>query len=175
MNSPAPIFSEGEAAAVADEFERHAFMAQPVEHGANASDIEARLADEVRRFGAFFAESADRLGAIGKDARDDFDKLIVASQRLFFLQFSDSILQSMRECSSLSEYVDNLGKLELSLRDAFREVVLDGRKFLCVALTDERAREFFGAHQGGEQRGNVHGDSFMDGLSGVSGAGKEAA
>lgn len=156
MRSAPPVFPNSEPAVVADEFVAPSASAQAVQRGANTADIEARLTDEVRRFGVFFAEAADRLRSIGEDAGDNLDKLVVASQRLLLLQFSDAILQSMRECSSLAEYVDHLGELELSLRDAFREVVLDGRKFACIALTDERAREFFRAHQGGEQSGEVH-------------------
>lgn len=156
MCSSPPILPEGEAAPMAHQFEAAPVLAQPIQHGANAANIEARLTDEMRRFGVFFAESADRLRAIGEDAADDFDKLIAASQRLFLLQFSDAILKSMHRCRSLTEYVDHLGELELSIRDAFREVVLDGRKFLAVALTDERAREFFRAYQRGEKGGDVH-------------------
>ena len=162
-SSPPSVLSEGKTTAVTDKLERHAVLAQPLECGTNPSKVEARLTDEMRRFGVFFADAADRLRAISEDAGDNLDKLVVASQRLFLLQLSDSILQSMRKCSSLAEYVDHLGELELGLGDAFREVVLDGRKFLCVALTDERAREFFCAHQRREQSGNVHGGSFRAG------------
>lgn len=163
MRSSPPVLPEGKAADVTDELERRAVLAQPIENRADASSIEARLTDEVRRFGVFFGDAAERLRAIGEDAGDDFDKLIVASQRLVLLQFSDAILKSMHRCCSLSEYVDNLGELELSIRDAFREVVLDGRKFLGVALTDECAREFFRAHQRCEKGSDVHVGRFTRG------------
>ena len=156
MCSSPSVFPEREPAPMTDQTEGRAAFAQPVEDRSGAPDIETRLTDEMRRFGAFFAESAVRLRAIGEDARDDLDKLIAASQRLFLLELSNAILKSMRECSSLAEYVDHLGELELGVRDAFREVVLEGRKFVCVALTDERAREFFRGHKGGEQGWDVH-------------------
>ena len=150
---------------MADQTEGHAAFAQPVEDRSDAPDIETRLTDEMRRFGVFFAESAVRLRAISEDARDDLDKLIAASQRLLLLELSNAILKSMRECSSFAEYVDHLGELELGVRDAFREVVLDGRKFVCIALTDERAREFFRGNKGSEQGGYVHEDVPSEGRS----------
>ena len=165
MRSSPSVFPEREPAPMTDQTEGRAAFAQPVEDRSGAPDIETRLTDEMRRLGVFFAESAVRLRAISEDARDDLDKLIAASQRLLLLELSNAILQSMRECSSLAEYVDHLGELELGVRDAFREVVLDGRKFVCIALTDERAREFFRGNKGSEQGGYVHEDVPSEGRS----------
>lgn len=134
-----------------------AIDALALQHNAMATDIEARLTCEMRRFGTFCRDASDRLKAIGEDAGDDLGELVAASQRLLLLELSNAILQSMRECSSFAEYVDHLGELELGVRDAFREVVLDGRKFVCIALTDERAREFFRGNKGSEQGGDIHG------------------
>ncbi len=155
MNSPPPIFPKGEAASAADHPES-AFPANPLKDRAHAANVETALTDEMRRLAAFITESAIRLQSVGEHASDDLGKLVLGAQRLFYLEFSNAILKSMNRCRSLSEYADNLNKLELSLGEAFREVVMDGRKFACVALTDEAAREFFRAHQGGEQGRDVH-------------------
>lgn len=136
-----------------------------LQNNAMATDIEARLTGEMRRFGTLCRDVSDRFKAISESAGDDLGKLVAASQRLFLLELSNAILKSMRECSSLAEYVDHLGELELGFRDAFREVVLDGRKFMCIALTDECAREFFRGNQGSEQGGYVHEDVPSEGRS----------
>ena len=116
MRSSPSVFPEREPAPMTDQTEGRAAFAQPVEDRSCAPNIETRLTDEMRRLGAFFAESAVRLQAIGEDARDDLDKLIAASQRLFLLELSNAVLQSMRECSSFAEYVGHLGELELCLQ-----------------------------------------------------------
>lgn len=130
------------------------------EHGLDASGVEARLADEMARFVDALVDLSGRLKSISEDAGDQLGKLVAVSQHLFVLQISDAILKSLGECRSLDEYASGLGELELNFSDAFREVVLDGRKFACVALTNESARQFFQARHGCEQSGDVHVNSL---------------
>lgn len=102
--------------------------------------IETRLTEEVLSVSA----ALQRFGAVTQDISKGlpdsagFGKAITRLLSLLSFQFSDALLKDLDAPLLLSdggEYIEHLG---LSLNDAFREISLEGRKFLAVALLDER-------------------------------------
>lgn len=103
------------------------------------STVEARLAEEIlvlttalQKFGVFSKGVSEEL----PDSAE-FGKLVTGLLSLLCFQFSDSLLKDMDSPILLSDGSEHLLKLGLSLNDAFREINLEGRKFLAVALIDQ--------------------------------------
>lgn len=113
--------------------------------------VEARLADEVRRLALALAESGRRFQAIRKGAAGaELGKLVAVTLELIALQISNLFFQLGNSPGSLDEYCEKLGELGLGIDDVFRELTLDGRKFLCVALIDQPANDLPGSVEGGD-------------------------
>lgn len=102
-----------------------------------AADIEARLTEEVHRLAIVLLEGADRFQSIGQVApRCDLGQLVAQSFQLFALQFAQAFLQLGGKQGFLGEHAEQLGDMGLSIEQAFREICLDGRKFLAIAYVD---------------------------------------
>ena len=108
------------------------------------SNIEARLADEVLRLIDPIHEFGRRAQLIGKEIPDsaNFCKLVTG----FLGMASFQIAYALRKMADTPIFLDDgagyLRKLGLELDDLFREVNLDGRKFLAVALVDQQPAKF---------------------------------
>lgn len=103
------------------------------------ADIETRLTHEVLGLMSFVREFAGRTQAIRKEIPDGADLYQFVS---FFLASSSLNLANAVGLSLVRgifrnggrEYLDELG---LQVNELFREVELDGKRFLAVALTNE--------------------------------------
>lgn len=114
--------------------------------------VEARLAEEVRRLVRALQEFACRAQAIGKDLPLPAEacKLVPDALALMSFQLAYAIERGVEGGVLLEQFPEQLADLELRLRDAFRNVDLDGRRFLAIALRDEQANEVTSAAERGE-------------------------
>lgn len=108
------------------------------------ANIEARLAKEVLRLISPLGEFASRAQLIGKEIPESaqFCKLITGFLALSSLHIAYAIRQMADTPIFLDDGREYLAKLGLELHELVREVDLDGRRFLAVALIDEKAGEF---------------------------------
>lgn len=103
------------------------------------SAIETRLTQEILNL----TGSLERFGSISKDISEElpdsaqFGKLVTRLLSLLCFQFSNSLLKDMDKPLLLSDGGEYIQKLGLSLDEAFREIELEGRQFLAVALINE--------------------------------------
>lgn len=101
--------------------------------------VEARLAEEVLTL----TTALERFGIISKTINEELPdsaqsgKLVTGLLSLLCFQFSHSLLKGMDHQLLLGEGANYASKLGLSLEDVFREIDLEGRKFLAIALIDE--------------------------------------
>lgn len=114
------------------------------EENALLSSIETRLAEEMVRLVFPLREFARRSQLISKEIPDNahFCKLVSGLLPLVALQFSNALLQSVSKRTFVKDgrlYLEHLG---LSLNDFIREVDLDGKKFLAVALIERELTKF---------------------------------
>lgn len=118
------------------------------------ADIEARLTQEVRGLIASLAEFGRRAQLIGEEIPDHakFCKSIPAALSVLTLQFAYSLSQGVDVPVFLDDGAEYLRKLHLSLDDLVREIDLDGRRFLAIALIEKSSAEILGGHQGGGDR-----------------------
>lgn len=100
--------------------------------------IEARLTEEMliltgalQRFGVFSKGVSEELPDSAQ-----FGKLVTGLLSLLSFQLSNSLLKDIDGPLLLSDGGEYLLKLGLSLNEAFREIDLEGRKFLAVAFID---------------------------------------
>lgn len=112
-----------------------------LEDGFDAVAIHAELTDELRRlvgilgeFGARFEAIRDRISS-----ERELSQLVSIALVLTRLQLQDALLQGVDEGILLDDGAEYLRQLGLCLEDAFREVRLDGRDFVCIAKIDKRA------------------------------------
>lgn len=116
------------------------------------ASIEARLADEVLRLIDPIHQFGVRAQLIGKEIPDgaQFCKLITSLLALTAFQHA----YALRQMADTPIFVDDgagyLRKLGLELKDLFREVELDGRKFMAVALIDQQTADLDKASSKGE-------------------------
>lgn len=124
----------------------------PVADGANAdgadepqdglllADIEARLTDEVRRLISSLDQFARRAQLIGVEIPDSahFCKSVTSLLALLGFQLAYSFGKGLDVPVFFDDGAEYLRKLNLSLGDFVRELTLDGRRFLAVALVDEQ-------------------------------------
>ena len=108
------------------------------------ADIEARLAKEVLRLISPLGEFASRAQLIGKEIPESaqFCKLITGFLALSSLHVAYAIRQMADTPIFLDDGREYLAKLGLELHELVREVDLDGRRFLAVALIDKKSGEF---------------------------------
>ncbi|WP_162598159.1 hypothetical protein [Pseudomonas aeruginosa] len=103
------------------------------------SDIEAGLTEEMRRLVLALAEFADRAKLIGESVPTDahFTKLVTQLFALLGFQVANALGKSMDRSIFFDDGRQYLADLGLSLNEFIREVDLDGRRFLAVALIDK--------------------------------------
>lgn len=114
--------------------------------------IEARLAQEVDRLVAAFVEFGRGTQAISVDAAagNDFDKLVPLSFALAGFQLANAFARRTQGLGLLCGDPKYLEQVCLRLNDFFRELDLDGRRFVAIALADQREPQILG----GGERGN---------------------
>ncbi|EIY0667494.1 hypothetical protein MMC72_001620 [Salmonella enterica] len=107
--------------------------------------IEARLTEEVRRL-------ADALGCFSRNTQrishelpdtSHFGKSVTLFLSLGSLQLANALLKNEDKPLLLNDGIEYLRELGLSLDDFIREIELDGRKFLAIALVDNHADQPF--------------------------------
>lgn len=109
------------------------------------SSVEARLADEVRSLVLSLNEFARAAQLVGEEipVRAQFCKHVTTFLGLFALQFSHALGKGMDERIFADDGAVYLKKLVLQMDDLFREINLDGRRFMAVALIDESTGQVF--------------------------------
>lgn len=107
--------------------------------------IEARLAEEMIRLIGPVNEFAHRFQAISQEIPEgaQFCKLVSRVFPLIALQFSNALLMSQQKRIFAGDGVAHLQELGLCLQDFLREIHLDGRKFLAIALIESKPSEIF--------------------------------
>ena len=105
--------------------------------------VEARLADEVGGLIAALTEFGSRTKLISEGFPDGSDPRQAIP--LFLSLCSFQIAVALGEAMNCGVFVDDsreyLRKLDLSCGDLFRQLDLDGRRFLAVALVHESANK----------------------------------
>ena len=105
--------------------------------------IEARLANEMRGLGLTLAEFARRTKAIREEIPDSaqFCKLVAGFFPLMAFQLSEAFLCPKHRFTFQDDGALYLQQLGLKVNDFAREIDLEGRKFLAVALLDHGAAD----------------------------------
>ena len=118
------------------------------------ADIEARLANEVRRLVDALREFGSRAQLVCKEIPDNahFTKLVSSPFVLLSLQLAYALHKGLDKPIFLDDGVEYLRELKLCLSDFVREIDLDGRRFLAIAFIDEQLNQLSGTADGGEQR-----------------------
>ncbi len=117
-------------------------------------EIEARMASEVRGLVAALVQFAGRTKLIHEEipAEARFGKAIAFFLSCCGFQFANTLGLSLVRGIFRDGGREYISQLDLDVKDLFREVSLDGRRFLAVALTDEGERKVFdGASTGDRQ------------------------
>ena len=113
------------------------------EENALLISIETRLAQEMVRLVGPLREFARRSQLISKELPDNahFCKLVSSLLPLLALQFSNALLQGVRNRTFVCDGTLHLKDLGLGLNDFVRKIDLDGRQFLAVALIERKASD----------------------------------
>ncbi|WP_154640634.1 hypothetical protein [Serratia marcescens] len=108
------------------------------------ASIEARLTQEVldltdalQRFGLGTQRIHEELPATAQ-----FGKLITSFFSMVSFQFAYALLKDRDKPLLLDDGAQQLQELGLTLNDFIREIDLDGRRFLAVALIDKKLSQF---------------------------------
>ena len=109
------------------------------------ADIETRLTQEMLRLVGPLREFARRSQLIREEIPDSaqFCKLISAALPIVSLQVANAFLESAKKNTFAGDGVLYLNDIGLRLNDFVREVDLDGRKFLAVALIERKSSDIF--------------------------------
>lgn len=104
------------------------------------ASIEARLTEEVKRLADALGRFSRNTQCISHELPDTshFGKPVTLLLSLGSLQLANALLKNGDKPLLLDDGVEYLRELGLSLNDFIREVELDGRKFLAIALVDNR-------------------------------------
>lgn len=118
------------------------------------ADIEARLANEVWRLVDALREFGSRAQLVCKEIPDNahFTKLVSSSFILMSLQLAYALHKGLDKPIFFDDGVEYLRELKLCLSDFVREIDLDGRRFLAIALIDQKLGQFSSTADCGEQR-----------------------
>ena len=118
------------------------------------ADIEARLTNEVRGLIAALREFGSRAQLVCKEIPDNahFTKLVSSSFALMSLQLAYALHKGLDKPIFFDDGVEYLRELKLCLSDFVREIDLDGRRFLAIALIDQKLGQFSSTADCGEQR-----------------------
>ena len=117
------------------------------------ADIEARLTNEVRGLIAALREFGSRAQLVCKEIPDNahFTKLVSSSFALMSLQLAYALHKGLDKPIFFDDGVEYLRELKLCLSDFVREIDLDGRRFLAIALIDQQSSELGCAGDGGDK------------------------
>ena len=118
------------------------------------TDIEARLTNEVRGLIDALREFGSRAQLVCKEIPDNahFTKLVSSSFILMSLQLAYALHKGLDKPIFFDDGVEYLRELKLCLSDFVREIDLDGRRFLAIALIDQKLGQFSSTADCGEQR-----------------------
>ena len=118
------------------------------------SAIEARLTKEVRGLVAALDQFGRRAQLIGKDIPEGakFCQLVTSSLALLGFQFAYSFNKGLDTPIFFDDGAKYLADLGLSLDEFVREVSLDGRRFLAVALIDQELPKLDSAADAGDKQ-----------------------
>lgn len=110
------------------------------EHNLLAS-IETRLTDEVICLANTLTTFSSNVQLISKELPDtaQFSKAVAALFSLCGLQLGNALLKSCDTPVLFDDGAEYLRQLGLGMKDLFREISLDDRRFLAVALIDKPA------------------------------------
>ncbi|SAQ23010.1 Uncharacterised protein [Klebsiella oxytoca] len=102
--------------------------------------IEARLAEEVRCLASALERFSISTQRISEELPDSsqFGKLITGFFSISSFQLANALLKDRDKPLLLDDGTQHLSELGLSLNDFIREIDLEGRKFLAVALINKR-------------------------------------
>lgn len=116
------------------------------EQSALLAGIEARLTKEVMGLVGSLAEFGRRAQAIGKEVPDDaqFCQLVPSFLALCSFQLAYALGKSADRRIFAEDGAEYLRELGLGVKDLFREIDLDGRRFLAVALVEQGAGQRLG-------------------------------
>ena len=117
------------------------------------ADIEARLTEEVRGLVSALHQFGSRAQLIGKEIPEgaQFCKSVTALLTLLGFQLAYSFGKGLDEPIFFDDGAEYLRKLNLSLGDFVRELTLDGRRFLAVALVDQQLGQLCSTGDGGDK------------------------
>lgn len=117
------------------------------------ADIEARLTDEVRGLIASLHQFGCRAELIGKEIPDGakFCKSVTLLLTLLSFQLAYSFGKDLDTPIFFDDGAEYLRKLNLSLSDFVRELTLDGRRFLAIALIDQQLGQLGSAADRGDK------------------------
>lgn len=117
------------------------------------ADIEARLTEEVRGLIASLHQFGCRAELIGKEIPDNakFCKSVTLLFTLLSFQLAYSFGKGLDTPIFFDDGAEYLRKLNLSLSDFVRELTLDGRRFMAVALIDQQLGQLGRAADGGDK------------------------
>ena len=117
------------------------------------TNIEARLTEEVRGLVAALNQFGARAQSIGIEVPDSahFTKLVTSFLGLLGFQLAHALGKGLDKPIFFDDGAEYLRELNLCLSDFVREVDLDGRRFLAVALIDKQSCELSGTRDGADQ------------------------
>lgn len=117
------------------------------------ADIEARLANEVRRLVDALREFGSRAQLVCKEIPDSahFTKLVSSALVLISFQLAYALGKGLDKPIFFDDGAEYLRELNLCLSDFVREIDLDGRRFLAIALIDQQPSELGCAGDGGDK------------------------
>jgi hypothetical protein len=109
------------------------------------ASIETRLTQEMLRLVGPLREFARRSQLIREEIPNEaqFCKLISAALPILSLHFANALLESAQKNTFAGDGVLYLKDIGLGLNDLVREVDLEGRKFLAVALVERKSSDIF--------------------------------
>jgi hypothetical protein len=107
------------------------------------ASIETRLTEEMLRLSGSLAEFGSRAQLIGMELPESahFCKLITSFLSLMGLQLAYAVSKGSEKRIFLNDGAEYLQELGLEAKDFIREVDLDGRRFLAVALIAEQPHQ----------------------------------
>lgn len=117
------------------------------------ADIEARLTQQVRWLIAALTEFGGSAQLICKEIPDGahFTKLVSSALVLISFQLAYAFGKGLDKPIFFDDGAEYLRELNLCLSDFVREIDLDGRRFLAIALVDQQSSELGCAGDGGDK------------------------
>ena len=109
------------------------------------ASIETRLTQEMLRLVSPLREFARRSQLIREEIPNSaqFCKLVSAALPLISLHFVNAILESSKKNTFAGDGALYLKDIGLSLNDFVREIDLDGRKFMAIAVVERKSSDIF--------------------------------